>query len=172
MSNIFNPQTNKIYLDMDGVLADFDKFVLENLGRTFSFESTPEEETLMWTALFKIDRMYFQLEPTPYAFEIVEAAKAITPNVEILTAIPRKTTLPNAEQDKQDWIVKHFGPDLKVNFGPYSKNKWKHCKPGDVLVDDRPSNIEDWKTKAEGIAIFHEYKNHHLTLAALTKLKG
>ena len=171
MTTFFNPQTNIIYLDMDGVLADFDKFVLERMGKTFKHKTGPGADKEMWDFLHSIDRMYFQLEPTPYCFEIVEAARAITSNVEILTAIPRRKKVPSAEQDKRDWIAKYLGSDIKVNMGPHSADKWKHAKPNDVLLDDRDDNIADWIDKAAGIGIFHEYENHQKSLEALARLR-
>ena len=39
-------------------------------------------------------------------------------------------------------------------FGPYSHDKHVHCLPGDVLIDDRTSNCEDWR-RAGGVAIQH-----------------
>jgi 5'(3')-deoxyribonucleotidase len=82
---------------------------------------------------------------------------SITPNynVEFLTALPSKTTMPEAEDDKTRWIKKYF-PTYKVNFGPFSTDKWKWCKPGDILIDDRVSNIEDWYEKGNGIAILYK----------------
>ena len=41
-----------------------------------------------------------------------------------------------------------------MNIGPYSHDKQKWCIPGDILIDDRPSNIEQW-TAAGGIAVYH-----------------
>jgi hypothetical protein len=52
-------------------------------------------------------------------------------------------------------------------FGPYSKDKHQHCRPGDILIDDRSSNIEEWQA-AGGIAIHH--KNIDTTLQELSKL--
>jgi hypothetical protein len=39
-------------------------------------------------------------------------------------------------------------------FGPFSKDKYVHCHAGDVLIDDRTSNCEEWRA-AGGIAIQH-----------------
>lgn len=167
----FDARTNTINLDMDGVLADFDRFVLERMGRTFEHKVGPDADLEMWTFLHGIPHMYFQLEPTPYAFELMDAAKSITSNVEILTAIPRRKKVPSAEQDKRDWIAKYFGTDIVVKIGPHSADKWKHCKLGDVLVDDRDDNISDWITKGQGVGIFHEYRNHQKTLDALALLR-
>lgn len=57
---------------------------------------------------------------------------------------------------------KYFGDKIKVNIGPFSKDKWKHAKKGDILIDDRPDNIEEWHG-AEGIGILHLYDNFENT---------
>jgi 5'(3')-deoxyribonucleotidase len=61
--------------------------------------------------------------------------------------------MPSARDDKQAWVNKYF-PGMKMDIGPYSHDKQKWCRPGDILVDDRPSNIEQW-TAVGGIAIYH-----------------
>jgi hypothetical protein len=39
-------------------------------------------------------------------------------------------------------------------FGPYSKDKKDHCVSGDILLDDRKSNIDEWN-QAGGIGILY-----------------
>lgn len=160
----FNPEINTVFLDMDGVVADFDKFVLQNLGRTFDHASGPGADDEMWNFLKTVDRLYLQLEPTVYAFDLWEMVNTFSPNVEFLTAIPRRTALPGAEADKREWIAKYFGPSAKVRIGPYSADKWKHAKAGDILIDDRQDNINDWTTKASGIGILHKYEDYDNTV--------
>lgn len=167
----FNPLKNKIYLDMDGVLADFDAFVFAHLGRTFLHEEGPGKDTEMWEFLITVSNMYYRLLPTSYAQELVAAARALTENVEILTAIPRRYHIHGAETDKIEWTKLHFGNSLKVNFGPYSADKWKHAQPGDILVDDRRDNIKDWTEKAGGIGIFHDHKNPQETFRRLEDIR-
>lgn len=152
---MFNKETNIVYLDMDGVLADFDKFVLENLGRTFDHNES-EHKTNMWASLSKIDRFYYNLELTPYAKDLLSFVREHADNVEILTAIPRRGSIPTADFDKIDWARDKLCSNLKVNLGPYSKDKWKHAKPGDILIDDRLSNINDWNRHG-GIGLLHIY---------------
>ena len=69
----------------------------------------------------------------------------------MLTAIPQKNDFPDAFQDKIDWMQEHY-PGIRVHFGPYSQDKQHHCRPGDILVDDRTSNILEWRA-AGGIGI-------------------
>ena len=52
-------------------------------------------------------------------------------------------------------------------FGPYSKDKHQHCEPGDILIDDRSSNIEEWRAVG-GIAIHHV--DFDATITALDSL--
>jgi 5'(3')-deoxyribonucleotidase len=163
----FNPINNKTFIDLDGVLADFDAFVLKNMGRTFNHQDGPAD-TQMWDFLSSVENMYFKLEPTPYAFKLFDLVMENDPNAEILTAIPRRTSMPSAEQDKRDWVKKYFG-DIPVNIGPYSKDKWKHADCGDILIDDRKDNIEAWVTKGEGVGILHVYDDYPATAAAYFK---
>lgn len=170
MKTIFDSKHNTIFLDMDGVLADFNRLVFERMGRTFEHTSGPGADKEMWDHLAKIDRLYFQLEPMPAAVELWELAHSLG-KVEVLTAIPRRTTMPSAEYDKRAWIAKHFGTATPVRIGPFSRDKWKHATAGDILVDDRHDNIIDWTTKAGGIGVLYSAFDT-ARAALLTAAKG
>jgi len=167
MNITFDPNKNKTFIDLDGVLADFDAFVLKHMGRIFNHQSGPADRT-MWDFLSSVENMYFKLEPTPYAFKLFDLVMENDPKAEILTAIPRRTTLASAEQDKRDWVKKYFG-DIPVNIGPYSKDKWKHATPGDILIDDRTDNIDSWINQGQGVGILHVYDDYPATAAAYYK---
>lgn len=165
MKTPFDAKHNTIFLDMDGVLADFDRLVFERVGRTFD-----RSDGEMWNHLVKIDRLYFELEPLPHAFQLWDLAHSLG-RVEVLTAIPRRSTMPWAERDKRAWIVKHFGVDTPVRIGPFSRDKWKHAAPGDILVDDRHDNIVDWTNKAGGTGIlFTDFAAASAELLAAVKV--
>jgi 5'(3')-deoxyribonucleotidase len=145
-----------IFLDMDGVVADFDSFASSLLGRKIGwheskFDLTKEE----WAKLSSVDRLYYNLPLMPDATKLVAYVKSLSTrfNVQFLTAVPRRTTMPEARADKQAWVDKYF-PGMRMDIGPFSHDKQKWCNPGDILVDDRPSNIEEWKA-AGGVAIYH-----------------
>lgn len=142
-----------IYLDMDGVVADF-QIVADNLlGREVRWgqsDITDEE----WKFLATVPNLYYNLPELDGATDLFNHAKSFRLPVKFLTAIPRATSIPEAKDDKIRWINDRF-PGTDVLFGPYSKNKWKHAKFLDILVDDRPSNIVEWKSKGKGIAIHH-----------------
>jgi hypothetical protein len=173
--NKFDKNKNTIWVDMDGVIADFDAFVLDKMGRTFDHASGPDADKEMWDFLTKVGDLYFKLEPTPYAKELWDFVNSIGCDVQILTAIPRRTTMPDAEEQKKRWLAKHreiFGDNVKFNIGPFSRDKWKHAKPNDILIDDRYDNITDWMSKGDGIGIFHNYRDVSDTIKHLKSCLG
>jgi hypothetical protein len=63
-----------------------------------------------------------------------------------LTAVPRRNDFPWAFEDKVHWANYHF-PDIPVWFGPFSDDKQVRSEPGNVLIDDRASNIDQWRAR-------------------------
>jgi 5'(3')-deoxyribonucleotidase len=125
-----------------------------------------------WAELIALGNLYYNLPMLTNATALVGYCSSIEPkyNVEFLTALPSKKTMPDAEDDKTRWIKKYF-PTYKVNFGPFSTDKWKWCKPGDILIDDRSSNIIDWYEKGKGIGIYYKENITH-TLSIIDKVIG
>jgi 5'(3')-deoxyribonucleotidase len=156
-----------LYIDMDGVVADFDEYAARTLGVPPSQGIYPDE---VWYKLASNTRLYRDLIKTEYADQLVEECLdlALTKNYEILflTAVPKGNDVKWSFYDKVLWAQQYF-PDIAVMFGPYSKDKWQHCKPGDILIDDRISNIDEWRA-AGGIAIHHT--NINSTLYELSSL--
>lgn len=156
-----------LYLDMDGVVADFDEYAARTLGVPPSEGIYPDE---IWRQLAANDRIYRDLIPTTYATQLVYQCEQFCSkkqyDLKFLTAVPKGNDVPWAFNDKVYWARNYFAT-IPVMFGPFSKDKYKHCRSGDILIDDRLSNIEEWKA-AGGIAIHH--KNIDTTLQELSKL--
>ena len=156
-----------LYLDMDGVVADFDEYAARTLGLPPSEGIYPDEQ---WYKLASNERLYRDLEKTYYADELVDFCREFAwnkYNLYFLTAVPKGNDVPWAFYDKVVWAQKHFS-GIPVHFGPFSKDKYVHCTFGDILIDDRLSNIEEWRS-AGGIAIHH--KNFKDTIEALKNLQ-
>lgn len=145
---------NTLYLDMDGVVADFNEYAY----RIHGFESEVEYPDNLWNQIAQNPRLYRDLKKTPYADDLVEYcrkfAKANNYNLYFLTAVPKSNRLHWAFYDKVEWARTYFS-DVPVHFGPFSQDKHVHCKANDILIDDRISNITDWRN-ANGIGILHE----------------
>lgn len=155
-----------IWLDMDGVFADFQVVASEILGRQTGWNEldiTSDE----WKVLASHPHLYSSLPVMPGSFELMEEVVSHLDEFEVkfLTAIPRVTTMPFAKEDKANWVEENF-PGIEVEFGPYSKDKWKHAKFLDILIDDKPSNVLEWVSRGNGISIFHD-GDHKKTIKLL-----
>lgn len=145
---------NTIFLDLDDTIADFSGRVNEILGYT---PTRGEYSTKEWTEILNHQRIFRHLSLCERADEIVSLCRKIRDtkgyNLLFLTAIPRNDDMPWAFNDKIFWARDYY-PDIAVWFGPYSKDKYKHCKPNDILIDDRKSNIDQWNG-AGGLGLLH-----------------
>lgn len=163
--------TCKIYIDMDGVLADFDKAVslIEEIQPLTHFELRSEEEDdRMWARLSEIPHFYLTLDPMPGSIEMFNTIREkYGEHVEILTGIPKpKHGIITAAEDKIEWARRYLG-DVKVNI-VFTGEKLKYCKgPGCVLIDDFHFNIDPW-IRNGGTGIIH--KSPEETLKALNSI--
>lgn len=148
----------KIYLDMDDVVADWMEVAFEITGMRWQYgERIPDDK---WRMLSNDTRFYRDLPLKPGAVELVNYCRDLLETGAIdglyfLTALPHDHSMQYASYDKVHWGDKHF-PGIPVFIGPYSYDKWRHCKPGDILIDDRISNCHEWESVG-GQA--HIYKN-------------
>jgi 5'(3')-deoxyribonucleotidase len=137
-----------IYLDMDGVVADFDAYASEILGeRSTPYTRYPEEK---WNKLLQNQRFYRDLplckDARLLVTSVLQLAHQHNMEVLFLSALPKNNDFPWAAYDKVLWAQKYF-PMIPVWLGPYSNDKQLRSKPGDVLIDDREININQWNSK-------------------------
>ena len=136
-----------IYLDMDDVVADWMTAAHTIVKRNWDYgERIPDED---WNKVKAKTRFYRDLPIKEGAFELVEycrnlKAEGLIEDLRFLTALPHDYSVPFAAYDKVLWATERF-ERIPVLFGPYSFDKWKHCQPGDILIDDRTSNCVEWE---------------------------
>lgn len=146
----FSRQIPQIFLDCDGVLANWNGHADEILGMVAADYRNLYGEDQMWDILIKADPYFWlNLKTMPDSFELYDAVSHLNPIV--LTGIPRQLTVEQNNQ-KLEWI-KLFQPTPPMIMCRVSQ-KAKFCQPGDVLVDDRNISKKKWE-KADGIFIFH-----------------
>lgn len=137
----------RIYLDCDGVLADFDKGAEAVLGMPPGVFEKRYNPGLFWKRLAQADGFFANLEPLPDAYELYEAVKHREPV--ILTGMPHGDW---AAPQKRRWAERHF-PGVEI-ITTMAALKREHCHPGDVLVDDRVKHRHLW-IEAGGVFIVH-----------------
>jgi len=159
-----------LYIDMDGVVADFNTRAREVLGTTTGDGN--KWETGQWAKLRDLPNLYLDLPKMPQADDIINLARRFRDElgwpVYMLTAVPKGNDVPDAFHDKILWIQKYY-PDMRVRFGPWGHTKHERCEPGDILVDDRTSNCEEWRN-AGGRAIKVTGRDFTKVLAELTEI--
>jgi hypothetical protein len=147
-----------IYLDLDDVCADWMQSARAIVNRSWEYgERIPDEE---WNKVRAKKRFYRDLPLKDNAHDLVNycktaVAQGLVDDLFFLTALPHGNDAQFAVYDKVHWCDQHF-PGIPMFIGPFSHDKWQHCRPGDILIDDRVSNCEEWQ-RAGGHA--HIYRN-------------
>ena len=137
----------RIYLDCDGVLADFDRGATEVLGMPPRKFEQRHGLPAFWARLASTPDFFANLELMPDAMALYEAVRHHDPV--ILTGLPRGAW---AEPQKRRWAARHF-PGVPV-ITTSAALKREHCHPGDALVDDTVKFRHLWE-KEGGVFIHH-----------------
>lgn len=163
---------DKIFLDMDGVLADFDRGVNE----LCHMEAAPQDEKheagnddLMWEAIRTADHFYDRLELMPGAKELFGLLwERYGARVEILTGIPREERgIVTAAEDKIAWTRRLLSDEVRIHT-VCRKHKQLYCTgPETILIDDREKTVLEWRDHG-GTGIL--YVNAEETMRILRQL--
>jgi hypothetical protein len=151
----------RLYLDMDGVLADFDKKAAEVFGMPPAAYEREHGEAAFWATLFAVPDLFATFDMMPDAAVLWDATKDLRPT--ILTGTPRGDW---AAPQKRRWIAEKLGPHVEV-ITCFARQKADYCRPGDVLVDDRPKYAPLWEA-AGGVFVVHT--DARSSIAALARL--
>jgi hypothetical protein len=150
----------RLFLDADGVLADFDTGAEQLLGMTPRAYQAKHGRGAFWKRLAATKNFYGELPEMPDAHEMFEAVKHLQPT--ILTGLPLGSW---AAPQKVEWAAAHF-PGVPI-ITCMARDKHKHMHPGDVLVDDRENHRAAYE--AAGVVFVH-HKNAEDSLRQLAKI--
>ena len=132
-----------IWRDLDGVLPDFDAGYRLRFGEG---PPAPEDkgpaEDRKWALVRSCPDFFETLPWTPFGRDLW---KAIEPKgAHILTALAK--SIPTCKEQKLAWCRRELGigPErVTTVWGRH--NKVKHCRSGDILIDNSISNITEWQ---------------------------
>jgi len=149
-----------IYLDMDGVIADFFGGVEQMYGVKHWKELTSVKTggDLKQEVIDRITGSDFfsTLPKFPSADALITLIKSATGGHFSILTSPLIGDHENSAEQKKVWIAKNIErPDEVIVSG--RKEKWAKQKDGtpNILIDDRPVNIERWEAKG-GYGILYQ----------------
>ena len=148
----------QVYLDLDGVFADFDKRVKHLTGK----HPNQLDRGRLWKMVNSDKRFFAELELIEGCMVLWEATKDLEPI--FLTGAPSSKVF---QEQKREWVARIFGPEFVVHVVP-KKLKQDFSGPHKVLIDDSPENIEQWNARG-GHGILHQ-GDHASTVRALQEL--
>ena len=139
----------KIFCDLDGVLADFERGVIDLTGRSIESQTSSK----MWTKIFSCPKFFENLNPTSYCENLWNKICLVSEQIPtILTGVPQgKKQYP---MEKLLWCKKNLNADIENIITCKSTDKFKYSNLGHVLIDDNFLNGVKW-THYAGIFIHH-----------------
>ncbi|MEM1297110.1 MAG: hypothetical protein AAGH89_17220 [Verrucomicrobiota bacterium] len=158
-----------LFLDLDGVFADFTRAALRLHDEEHYLESWPTGErdiskvlgiskTAFWK---KIDRagteFWESLEPYPWFEELIDVARNTAPFA-LLTA---PSLSPDSLAGKAAWIDRHFPKIEGRKFRNFLITSQKHllAGPGRVLIDDSASMVSAFRRAGGNAILFPQIWN-------------
>jgi hypothetical protein len=136
----------RLFLDADGVLADFDEGARRLLGMYPSAFEARHGRGTFWKRLANAKNFYGTLPAMPDSRLLFDAVKHLKPT--ILTGLPLGNW---AAPQKVSWAAEHF-PGVPI-ITCMARDKHKHMHRGDVLVDDRENHRAAYE--AAGVVFVH-----------------
>ena len=158
-------QKAEIYVDMDGVLADFFGVWTKMVG-VKNWKEVKDVDSALDMIRNQKD-FWINLPLTSNATKLLNSIKKVKGNYTILSSpLPDD---PNSEPQKREWVKKmlsSFSPKRVI----ITHNKSAYAKQPDgtpnILIDDYGDNIRKWES-AGGIGIQHSDKNADATVSKL-----
>jgi 5'(3')-deoxyribonucleotidase len=152
--------TPRLFLDADGVLADFDRGARQLLGASPKEYIAQHGRGAFWKKLAKAPNFFGALPEMPDARMLFDAVKHLKPT--ILTGLPMGNW---SAPQKVKWAAEHF-PGVAI-ITCLARDKHQHMHPGDVLVDDREKHRALYES--EGVVFVH-HKNAEDSLRQLARI--
>lgn len=159
---MYDSKVKVIYVDMDGVLCNFNKLYVEMFNispnQTDKKDFGPNFKQLI------DDKGFEKLEPMPDFWSLIAHLNCFSIPKEILSSTARQENHEEISRQKKLWLNTR-GINYKQNFVPGKHLKAQYATPDSILIDDTISVIDAWD-KAGGIGILH--KNAASTIAILS----
>ena len=141
-------QKYKIYCDMDGVLTDFDvQFEKLSGGVPPSQYEEANGKSAFWTLIDNAGVGFWVGMPwMPNGKKLWDYISKYNPTILSAPSMQNESRL-----GKRLWVRNNLNPKPKIILAS-AQNKQNYSGTNQILIDDRPSNVEQWRSKG-GIGI-------------------
>jgi hypothetical protein len=168
-------KNTKIYLDMDGVLADFFAEYAKLAGvTTGKYRDIPPAKADPTLNKMVGTDFFHRLPKFPTADSLVQLALSYVPTYSICSS-PLRGDHANSEKWKRAWIADNLNPQPADIVITGMKEHYAVNQDGspNILIDDRGDNITKWIARG-GIGIKYQADEDSLNIvkAALAKAYG
>ena len=137
-----------IWLDMDGVFADFDGHYEHHFG--YRPTRWPLPDTVNWKLVNSVPDFYLTIPLMPGAHDLFRYVDEVGEGCAFLTGIP--SSINASKNHKVTWGNANF-PETQV-FCCAAKDKWQFGEPGDTLIDDYLRYRDAWVDMG-GVFVHH-----------------
>jgi hypothetical protein len=141
-----------IYLDMDGVIANFDKRFIELFGVNAK-NNLSEDEFQVYFKKFLDGKNFTTLDLMPGANILFGYLNNTGLPIHILSSTSSQKNHDEVSYQKEIWLNKHH-IDYPAIFVPGKEYKPNFADSESILIDDTESIIKGWN-KAGGVGILH-----------------
>jgi len=168
-------ETNKIYLDLDGVLVNFDKGYKKlsndiSLGEYAKLYGKQPAKEIFFNAGPKF---WEDLEWISGGKELFNVTSDLFKQVFILSSTGTSDELKSkvVETGKRNWLKTHIPsiPSENIFVVRGRHRKQEHSTPNSILVDDMVDTVNSWNSLG-GIGILHNSDNYQETIEELKLL--
>lgn len=156
LESIYNKSKYTIYLDMDGVLCNFDK-QFKKLSNIQNRKDPCEKiQTNVFDFLNSQDEKFWsEMEWMPDGKQLWDYVKKL--NV-CICSTPIDTV--SCKKGKKIWVKNNIDKPIKIIL---TQTKEQYAAPSHILIDDREGNINKW-VKVGGIGILHTSTKNSIKL--------
>lgn len=162
----------KVYVDMDGVLANFEQRYIDLFKEAPGESRNNKEFSSNWETF--VQGQHFEtLEWWPGGPELITYLTRHLPleNVEILSSSGGNKFHDEVVIQKHKWIETFNLPEWKVNVVAGRKKKAEFATPDSILIDDTEDVIQAFRA-AGGIGIHHKDITNTLMLLDIYLARG
>jgi 5'(3')-deoxyribonucleotidase len=157
-----------VYVDMDGVLADF--FGAVSKAHQVKYWREIHRKNLAINQIAQTPGFFKRLRPLPNSGRLIRGVEDIAGKFSILSS-PLLSDVEGSSEEKSEWL-QHYLRNHQPNSIIFDHEKYKYAKQADdtpnILIDDYETNIQLWRANG-GIGLLYKDKNVADTLKELDR---